>query len=407
MSHAPTTAPTRVLTADEAVIEHEIAALLELARLHLDMDVVFLGRFDDTDRTIEVAAAADPATAASLTGTSTPREETYCQLIAAGELDHVTRDTSTVQRLARLDVTRELRIGSYLGVPVVEADGSVWGTVCSYTHEPAPHLIESDAGALRFIADLISTRVAAITDAGSERGRAAATIDELLAEGDLAMVGQPIVALDDGTVVGTEALARFPNAPPTEVFALAALGERSTELELAAIRSAATAIPLLPGDRWLSCNVSLRTASDPRFDAMIAALERAVTNRLVLEVTEQERLADERTAGATLEVPRRLGARIAMDDIGAGWSGLERALRIEPEILKLDRALITAVHADRHKQALVTAICAFADAVGATVVAEGIEVPDERSALRDLGVPLGQGWLLGRPTPLPVPGLTP
>lgn len=381
-------------------LEQEVAELLDLARVHLGMDVAFLGRFEGGRRTVEVASAEDDATVAALTGTSDVRERTYCELIADGSLAAVTTDTATDDRLTALAVTHELRIGSYLGVPVVRPDGTVWGTVCAYTHDDVPGLGDGDAGALRFVAGIVQQRLAAITEEAAERDDAAAAIDALLADGEPRMLGQAVVDLGDGSVVGVEALARFSSGPPDEVFRLAALGERSLDLELRAAAAALEAVDHLPASTWLSCNVSSHTAADTRFHELLTAVD---AHRVVVEVTEHERHDDPGAVLAALTRLRELGARIAMDDVGAGWSGLERALRLKPEILKLDRALITGLHDEHDKQALVRAFVAFAESVDALVVAEGIEQDVERQELHALGVRLGQGWLLGRPTPLPLP----
>lgn len=377
-------------------VERELAELLELARVHLDLDVAFIARFDGPDRTIAIVAAGHPATITRLTGARAPRPGTHCDLVANGEVAAVVPDVRHVPRLAGLADADRLGARSLVGVPVVGSDGVVWGTVCAFGTEPAPDLDDGHAGILRFVADLVATRVAVVRRVRSEQEDAAATIDALIEQGEPSMVGQPIVRLADDTVVGVEALARFPDGRPDELFALAALGQRSMELELAAVAAAVASVPHLPDDAWLSCNVSLRTATDRRF---VRTIEDVDPHRLVLEVTEDGQPDDERAAAAGLTRSRRHGVRIAMDDIGTGWSGLRRALRLEPEILKLDRELINRVHVDTSKQALVGAICAFAAAVGATVVAEGIEVAEERATLRELGVPLGQGWLLGRPRP--------
>ena len=87
-----------------------------------------------------------------------------------------------------------------------------------------------------------------------------------------------------------------------------------------------------------------------------------------------------------------------MDDAGSGWAGLEHILQLQPEVLKLDRALVARV--DRHpgRQAMIEAMVGFADRMGALLVAEGVETVEESACLTSLGVVYGQGYLLGRPT---------
>jgi EAL domain-containing protein (putative c-di-GMP-specific phosphodiesterase class I) len=94
---------------------------------------------------------------------------------------------------------------------------------------------------------------------------------------------------------------------------------------------------------------------------------------------------------------RARGARIAVDDAGAGYAGLNQLMRVQPDVIKLDRSLIEGIHADKAKIALVEFFVMFARRVGAAVCSEGIETIDELRALVNLGVNYGQGYLLGRP----------
>jgi EAL domain-containing protein (putative c-di-GMP-specific phosphodiesterase class I) len=95
---------------------------------------------------------------------------------------------------------------------------------------------------------------------------------------------------------------------------------------------------------------------------------------------------------------RARGARIAVDDAGAGYAGLNQVMRVQPDVIKLDRSLIEGVHSDSAKSALVEFFVMFARRVGAGVCTEGIETLDELRTLINLGVSYGQGFLLGRPS---------
>jgi EAL domain-containing protein/GAF domain-containing protein len=120
---------------------------------------------------------------------------------------------------------------------------------------------------------------------------------------------------------------------------------------------------------------------------------------LVIEITEREFVPDNETlAGALVELRNR-GARIAVDDAGAGYSGLKQMMRVQPDIVKLDRDLIKRIHADPARMALVESFVRFAGRIGATVCAEGIESLDDLAVLGDLDVQWGQGFVLGRPAP--------
>ena len=120
---------------------------------------------------------------------------------------------------------------------------------------------------------------------------------------------------------------------------------------------------------------------------------------LVIEINENERIAEHEQLCAGLELLRARGARIAVDDAGGGYAGLQQVMRIRAEIIKLDRALIEDVHLDPTKAALVSSLVHFASSTGADVCAEGIEHLEELRVLRHLGVTYGQGYALARPAP--------
>jgi EAL domain-containing protein (putative c-di-GMP-specific phosphodiesterase class I) len=97
---------------------------------------------------------------------------------------------------------------------------------------------------------------------------------------------------------------------------------------------------------------------------------------------------------------RPQGARLSADDLGSGYAGFRHLVRLQPDIIKLDISLIAGINRSHEQQAMTRALLTFAYEVGAKVVAEGIEEPAELKTLQDLGVPWGQGYLIGRPAPL-------
>lgn len=225
-------------------------------------------------------------------------------------------------------------------------------------------------------------------------------VQRVLDEHHIAMAFQPIVNLETSRVAGLEALARFsapPQRGPHEWFAEADASGLGSDLELLAVRSAVTRIDQLPGDTYLSVNVSPHTALDPR----LAATIRFAADRLVLELTEHARVDQYAKLRDALAEPRRAGLRIAVDDAGSGYASLQHILRLRPDIIKLDIELIRGIDSDPAQRALTTALVAFARDIGAAVIAEGIETADELQALRHLHVGYGQGFYLGRPEPLP------
>jgi EAL domain-containing protein (putative c-di-GMP-specific phosphodiesterase class I)/DNA-binding NarL/FixJ family response regulator len=236
----------------------------------------------------------------------------------------------------------------------------------------------------------------------SERARVSRDRIEEAIHGDaLETVFQPIVDLDDGTIRGVEALTRFMSRPrrsPETWFVEAASQGLLTQLELAAASRALEHLDEIPDDVYLSVNVSTETLCEPRLTRLLQAIPAA---RVVLELTERTPVVDYAEMSVWLADLRALGSRLAVDDVGKGFSGLGHLVELSPDLLKFDRSLVAGVDADATKSGLITRLTSFADEVGMGVVAEGIETEAELHTLRALGVGTGQGFLLGRPGPIP------
>lgn len=221
-------------------------------------------------------------------------------------------------------------------------------------------------------------------------------IERVLRSGRIGVALQPILELATGQVVGFEALARFaqePPRPPNVWFEEAAEAGLGVELELLAVRSALAVRPMRRGS-YLAINVSPETVLS---NALGNALEGHEPTGLVLELTERARVEDYSALRASLCALREEGVRLAIDDVGAGFSSLHHVVQLCPDLVKLDRQLTHGVDRDGARSALAGSLISFAGTTGATIVAEGIETPEELEALRQLGVPCGQGYLLGRP----------
>jgi diguanylate cyclase (GGDEF)-like protein len=210
-------------------------------------------------------------------------------------------------------------------------------------------------------------------------------------------VFQPVVSLGTGRLVGFEALARFaiaPERPPAAWFAQAHGCGLGAELEAVAI-SAALEAPGRPLETHLAVNVSpLALGSAPVAEALAGDL-----TGVVVEITEHDLIADDEEVAAVIAELRERGALIAIDDAGAGHAGLNRLLRVAPDIVKFDRALTREIHTDRARMALVDSFVRFAREVDTVVCAEGIESLEELAAVADLDVQWGQGYVLARPGP--------
>ncbi len=219
-----------------------------------------------------------------------------------------------------------------------------------------------------------------------------------LAPGGLTPAFQPIVALVTGEVVGYEALTRFADGtPPDEMIADAHSVGLGQELEVACIAAALDASAGLPPNVWLSLNASpdviLRSGE-------LAALLAGRSRRIVLEVTEHAEIGDYPAFGRVL-AGFGPNVSLAVDDAGAGFASLRHVVELRPRFLKVDISLVRQSDSDVTRQAMIAGLRHFAERVGCEVIAEGIEEPAECEILRDLGVSLGQGFLLGRPQPAP------
>jgi PAS domain S-box-containing protein len=236
-----------------------------------------------------------------------------------------------------------------------------------------------------------------------ERDATVRLLRRVVDEREIDIVFQPIVDIESDLVVGTEALSRFamePPRPPDHWFNLAAKLGLGVELEIAALDRSLLHLEALPPGAFLSLNLSPSTLVS---DELLSLIDQYPADRIVLELTEHNRIDDYGELEPRIEALRRRGARIAVDDAGAGWSSMQHIVRIRPEMIKIAIDLTRGIDANPTCRALAAALVAFAAEIGSTVVAEGIETAEELGTLRDLGVALGQGYLLGRPQHLPLP----
>lgn len=248
------------------------------------------------------------------------------------------------------------------------------------------------------VVDELSQRVRSEARLDGVREQQARRIRRYAAGRGMRMVGQPIYELGTGLPVGIEALARFDSPPsdPEPLFREAWDLGLGPDLELAALEQAVAALPSFPDDVYLAVNLSPNTLLSERFPAVRDGL---LWERIVLEVTEHVPIPDYERFRQPMAELRRRGARIAVDDAGAGFASFHHVLELSPDLIKLDRRLTTQIARDDRRRALARALVAFAEEVGASVVAEGIENGESLSILRRFGVGFGQGDFLATPSP--------
>jgi EAL domain-containing protein (putative c-di-GMP-specific phosphodiesterase class I) len=231
-------------------------------------------------------------------------------------------------------------------------------------------------------------------------------LERILAEADLEPVYQPIVDLVSGDVVAYEALARGPQgsplAGPAELFAAARRTGRLADLDWLCRTRALQGALAADLSTALFVNVEpdvLHTDPPPGTEELL----RTAADRLHVVVELTERALTDRPADllAMVEAVRQRGWGIALDDVGADPRSLALVPLLRPDVVKLDLALVQR-RPDRAIAEIVAAVSAYAESSGAVVLAEGIETPAHRQTAEGMGARLGQGWLLGRPGPLPV-----
>lgn len=364
--------------------------ILELAQRHLQMDLTFLAEFRDGQQVFR-GFGGDAASFGWDVDGGLPLTDTYCRLMVGGVLPGAVPDTSAEPLVQELAITADADIGSYVGVPVRLADGTLYGSLCTVSHG-ARDLDAKDTKFLELLAELVAVEARALLD--QERTRRA--IQQLVDEEDLEIACQPIVDLATGRAHGLEALSRFPagHGRPDEVFARAHQVGLGFALERLAVERALQVLPLLAPDQYVSVNATPEAAIG--LAALCHELDLPM-DRIVLEITEHDAVNNYARLRDSLASCRARGLRLAIDDAGAGFASLHHIVELRPDIIKIDRSLIHGLHDDPARRSVVRAFTALADDLGAYVVAEGVEDPRDLSAAHALGVRSAQGYFLGRP----------
>ena len=377
--------------------DQQIQAILNAVRQHLGMEIAFAARYEGGRREFtHLSSDLDLPVGA---GDGDPVEESYCWHVLNGRLPEIIPDASANALARSLPITAALPVGCHMDVPLRLSDGTVYGSFCCLSRTPNHSLTERDLATMRAFAGLAVEQIEIRLAAESERRRRADAVDAAIAAEGPAIHLQSIHRLDDGAAVGVEALARFGHdhaRPPNLWFEEAFEVGRGVELELLAVRNALRTLPYLPRGLYLTVNVSPETVLS---GGLRPLLEEVSGRDIVLELTEHARVDDYAALASALDEVRPF-ARVAIDDVGAGYSGLRHIVSLRPDILKLDMSLTRDVHLDPARRSLAVALADFARHIGSRIVAEGVERAEERTTLRELGIDYGQGWHFSRPMPV-------
>ena len=310
-----------------------------------------------------------------------------------------------------VQLLREIR-GRDLDVPVLLITG----------HPRVDTAVEAlEHGALRYLRKPIRERdlLSAVEDAGRLHRMARLKREALAAVGledrlpadraglearfgqalaSLRLVFQPIVRASDGTVFGYEALVRTgePSIPhPGALFEAAERLRRVHEVG-GAVRDRAAAFLARVSPLTLFVNLHALELTDDSLLSPAAALS-GHARSVVLELTERSSFEHVPNLRARVSLLRRLGYRLAVDDLGAGYAGLTSFAALNPHVVKLDMSLVRGADHEPVKQRLIGSMATLCKEFGIMVVAEGIETPAERDTVTALGCDLIQGFLIGRP----------
>lgn len=219
---------------------------------------------------------------------------------------------------------------------------------------------------------------------------------------------QPIVRVSDGTVAAHECLTRGIRSdgtlyPPNQMFQTArrtdTLNNLDRQCRMAALRRAHE--KGLPG--MIFINFTPSAIYNPEFclaDTIARAEELKLDpSRVVFEVVESDRIEDVEHLLRIFEYYKRKGFKIALDDVGSGYSSLNLLVRLRPDVIKIDRELVQDIDKEPLKRVICQSLVRIARSIDAEVLAEGIETPDEYRTIQDLNFDLAQGYLIGKPTP--------
>lgn len=315
----------------------------------------------------------------------------------------------------------EVLTGEAFGVALTIAEDALAGTVVAVTD--ALTALEADDTRVLFTsggAALVATDVGRVSALSRFRALLdSAWLVDVMEAQRLASLFQPIaLGADPSCVVGHEALLRGVDTdgslmPPIRLFEAARRAGLLFPLDLAARRTHIASAARLSLDGLLFLNFTPTAIYDPAMclRTTVAAIDAAgiAHERVVFEVVESEGVADTDHLRAILDFYRAAGFRVALDDVGAGYSSLNRLHLLRPDLLKLDLQLVRDVHADPYKAVVAEKVLELAATLSIPVLAEGVETAEELAWLQQRDITYVQGYHIGRPAaePRPVAALAP
>jgi len=407
--------PNRVL-----MLQHIETAMRSSWRTHLQPTLLFIDvdRFKNINDSLGHSIGDDVLTEVSRRLTSAVPTHATVARIAGDEFVVLDATTETVTQSVLLaeQVLHSLRS------PITTRDGDMFVTA-SIGVAYAPTAVELSANELMRHADTAMYRAKnagrncialfdeSMLESVTKRLDVETALYRALERNELHLVHQPIVDIDLGIVVGFEALMRWDRGQahvvaPDEFIPIAEETGIIVPLGSWAINDALTQLRSwidaghCSASTTMSVNVSVRQLHDPQFVTVVTealAASGVPAEQLWLEVTESVMITEPTQALASLHRLNALGVRIAIDDFGTGYSSLSLLQRFPIQCIKIDRAFVNDVVTEPATQNIVRTIIAMAMAMGADVVAEGVETTEQLAQLTSLDCHRAQGYLFSRP----------
>lgn len=229
----------------------------------------------------------------------------------------------------------------------------------------------------------------------------------ILAEGGISVVFQPVFEIRDGAtrVFAIEALSRGPKGSNAEradvLFEYVRRKGKEADVDRACLRAALLRAHDVPHPVAISLNVHASTVERdddfPQFLLSECAVNGIAPSAVILEIVEQQKYSDEVQFFGAIDRLRAEGVRIALDDIGLGYSNYRTVIELRPDFYKIDRYFVTGCKRKDSARAAIESIVLLADRLHGRVIAEGIESPDDLETVAGLGIDLVQGYHLARP----------
>ncbi len=271
----------------------------------------------------------------------------------------------------------------------IRADGETIGAVAIVTSaEDAEQWMPQRLGVLSEIGSFAGMLLGPQAAQRAHRETVRAQIQDIIEHQRFRIVFEPVVHLPSGAVVGYEALTRFTDGmAPDRRFEAAQNVGLGSQLEASCARQALLDAVVLPAHAWVSVNFSPASV----VDGAAAEVVRDAQRQLIIEITEHNAIEN---YNAVRRAIRECGnVLVAVDDAGSGFASLRHILELQPDIIKLDLALVRDIDTDPARQALAAGMRHFAALTGTTLIAEGVETDAEARTIRQLGVELAQGYL--------------